>query len=438
MRLFLYGAFWIGIYFTVSVAPLFVLLIGDTPPGRGFWREFSVGLGFLGMSMLGWQFFLTGRFKSITSPYGIDVVYHFHRLVSLIAFLFILLHPVIIFISTPVTLVFLNPLSSPWWINVGFLSLLAFAVIIVTSLYRLNLGMKYEHWSIIHSYTSVIAVALSTIHIVGVSYYVHEPLKRWLWIFMVAAWILGLAYIRILKPLLMLRRPYTVREVVKERGDSWTLEFTPEGHDGMNFRPGQFAWLILEKSPFAVREHPFSFSSSAMHPERPAITIKELGDFTSQIGGILPGTRAYIDGPYGTFSIDRQRSQGYVCIAGGVGITPIMSMLRTMNDRSDRRPVTLFYGAKTWEDATFREEIENMKASLNLQVVYVIEDAPEGWEGEKGYITAEVLSRNLSEHRYDYEYYVCGPQPMQTAVKKALDKLGLPMERVNSESFNFV
>jgi len=125
MRSILYGAFWIGVYFAVSAAPLFVLLIGETPPGRGFWREFSVGLGFVGLSMIGWQFFLTGRFRRITSPYGIDVVYHFHRLISLIAFVFILLHPAIIVISNPASLVFLNPFASPWWMRVGVGGLLA-------------------------------------------------------------------------------------------------------------------------------------------------------------------------------------------------------------------------------------------------------------------------------------------------------------------------
>ncbi len=313
-----------------------------------------------------------------------------------------------------------------------------FGIVVVTSLYRLKFGLIYEHWRIIHGYISVIAVALSMVHIVGVSYYVQAPLKRWLWISMVIAWILALAYIRILKPLLMLRRPYTVERVIKERGNSWTLALKPEGHKGMNFRPGQFAWLTIGKSPFAIREHPFSFSSSAMNPGRLEMTIKELGDFTSRIGEIEPGIRAYIDGPYGTFTIDRHRYIGYVFIAGGVGITPIMSILRTKRDRVDMRPIILFYGSKTWEDATFRKEIEDMEKGLNLKVVYILEEAPDGWDGEKGFITAEVMARHLPERRLDYEYFVCGPQPMQIAVKRALDKLGIPLERVQSESFNFV
>ncbi|OGP89888.1 MAG: hypothetical protein A2157_07375 [Deltaproteobacteria bacterium RBG_16_47_11] len=67
MRPLFYGTFWVGIYLSIILAPLLVLLIGPIPPGRGFWREFSVSLGFVGLSMMGLQFFLTGRFKHITA-----------------------------------------------------------------------------------------------------------------------------------------------------------------------------------------------------------------------------------------------------------------------------------------------------------------------------------------------------------------------------------
>jgi predicted ferric reductase len=438
MRSVLYGAFWIGLYLAISAAPFFILLLGETPPGRGFWREFSVGLGFMGLSMIGWQFFLTGRFKGITTPYGIDVVYHFHRLVSLIAFSFILFHPAIIIFSTPETIIFLNPLATPWWTASGMGGLFLFAVIIATSLFRMKFGLKYEHWRAIHGYLSVFAVSLSMFHIIGVNYYIQEPLKRWLWIFMATAWLLALIHVRAVKPLLMLFRPYTVEKVVRERGNSWTLSLKAVGHRGIDFKPGQFAWVTIGRSSFSIREHPFSFSSSSTNSGCIEMTIKELGDFTNRIGGILPGTRAYIDGPYGTFTIDMHRSPGYVLIAGGVGITPIMSIMKTMRDRVDRRPLILFYAVKALDSATFFEEIENLKRSLNLRVVYIPEEVPEEWDGERGLITFEVMARYLPENRFDYGYFVCGPQPMQIEVRAALDKLGLPLEKVQSESFNFV
>jgi predicted ferric reductase len=438
MRRFLLSAFWIAIYFTVVTVPIFAMLIGPTPPGRGFLREFSVGLGFAGLSMMGLQFFMTGRFRNITAPYGIDVVYHFHRNISLIAFSFILTHAVILLISSSEIFILLHPKLSPWWLAAGAAGFLAFAVVIGTSLYRVRLGIRYEKWRGIHGYISVVAVALSMAHVAGVGYYADGYVKRGLWIVLAASWILALIYVRLVKPAVMLRHPYTIEKLTRERGNSWTLLLRPEGHAGMNFKAGQFAWLTVGKSPFAIREHPFSFSSSAMRSDSLQMTIKELGDFTSTIGGIAPGTRAYLDGPYGTFTIDRHAAPGFVFIAAGVGITPVMSILRTIADTHDARPVLLIYGSRSWEDVTFREEIDELKKRLNMKVVHVLERAHEGWSGEDGWINAELMARHLPVDRMQFEYFICGPEPMQKAVRTSLERLGLPLENVQSESFNFV
>lgn len=438
MRSLLYGTLWIVIYLLMTVAPLFVLMIGPIPPGRGFWREFSVALGFVGLSMMGLQFFLTGRFRHLTSPYGIDVVYHFHRQISTVGFFIILLHPLILIISSPVTLMFLNPIFAPWWVTAGTGGFVALAVLILTSIKRQAWNIRYETWRLTHAFLSVIVVAFSLAHIEGVGYYVRGPLNRWFWIGLVTAWILSLVYVRLLKPIWMSHRPYIIETVIKERGKTWTLVLRPDGHSGMSFKPGQFAWMKIGKSPFALREHPFSFSSSAMVHGRIDISIKELGDFTSKISEVTPGTRAYLDGPYGTFTTDQNTAPGYVFIAGGVGITPIMSILRTFVDRHEKRPLILFYSSKTLEEMTFREDLDNLQQKLNLKIVYLLSSPPENWEGERGRINAESMARYLPENRMALEYFICGPESMQIAVKKALDELGMPMEKVQSESFNFI
>src|SRR5262249_14130497 len=144
MKHVVYGVFWIGIYLLITTAPIFVLLIGPGHPGRGFWREVSVALGFAGLAMIGIQLFLMGRFRAMTRPYGIDVVYHFHRGISLIAFVFIFLHPVILILSYPGTVMLLNPATAPWAMSAGLYSMLAFLVVIGTSIYRLALKLSYE------------------------------------------------------------------------------------------------------------------------------------------------------------------------------------------------------------------------------------------------------------------------------------------------------
>lgn len=438
MRHLLHCIFWITVYLALSMSPLFALLAGVELPGRGFWREMSVGLGFAGLSMMGLQFFLTGRFPWITSPYGIDVVYSFHRIISLVAFSFIILHPAILCLSYPDTLLLLNPVAAPWWMTGGSVALLAFALLVVSSLYRQSLGLRYEQWRIIHGYVAVAAVLCALWHMIGVNYYLQENLNRYLWVAMATAWVLALVYVRLFKPLMLKRNPYRVEQVIMERGNCWTLALLPEKAGGINFRPGQFAWLTIGKSPFSITEHPFSFSSSAMHPEQLRFTIKELGDFTDTIGTVTPGTRVYVDGPYGTFSPDMHVAPGYVFVVGGVGVAPVISILRTFADRHDPRPLILFYGSLKWEDAIFREELDMLQGRLNLQVIHVVTNPPEGWKGERGCIDAGLIGRYLPEQRMDYQYFVCGSIPMQKGVSEALEKLGIPLEKVQSESFNYV
>ena len=144
-------------------------------------------------------------------------------------------------------------------------------------------------------------------------------------------------------------------------------------------------------SPFKITAHPFSFSSSAAvadgHVE---MSIRKLGDFTSADSQVPVGRRVYLDGPYGAFTIGNPADM-HVLIAGGVGITPMMSMIRTLADQGDKRPVILLYGSKDWDSITFREELEELEARLDLTVVHVLENPPAGWTGERGFINAEVF-----------------------------------------------
>jgi predicted ferric reductase len=438
MRRLFYGFFWIVLYLSLALLPLFSLIFAPVRPGRGFWTEFSVALGFAGLAMMGLQFLLTARYRKLTSPYGIDVVYHFHRQISLIGFVFILLHPIILFITRPETIALLDIFNAPWRARFGVTSIIALALLIITSVWRLPLRIKYEPWRISHGIFATAAITLAMAHVMGVNYYLALPYQRVIWLTLGAIWIGSLLFIRVVKPVMMLRRPYVVEEVRPERGSTWSLVLKPDGHRGMTFKPGQFAWLTVLNSPFAIQEHPFSLSSSAMRPDRLEMGIKELGDFTSSVKNLTPGTRAYLDGPYGVFTIDDHFAPGYVFFAGGVGITPIISILRTLRDRHDPRPLLLFYASKTYEEMTFMEEIEALKEELNLQVVYVPEKPHEGWEGESGFINAGMLAKYLPEDRYELEYFICGPDAMLNAVEAALEMLGISLEQTQAERFNLV
>ena len=429
---------WAALYTFFILGPLFALLAGSHPPARDFWTEFSAAIGYAGLAMMGLQFGLTARFRYVTEPWGEDVIYHFHRQMSLIAVGLVLAHPIILFVIQPERLALLNSFTAPWRARFAALSTYSLIALVVTALWRVKLNIRYETWHTSHIVLAILAVGAGVAHMVGWSFYLADPWKRSLWIFIVIFWIALLFYIRIIKPLFMLRRPYRIAQVRQERGDSWTLVLRPDGHRGLRFRPGQFAWLTLGRNPFKITGHPFSFSSSAaVEDGHVEMTIRNLGDFTSEISHVPVGQRVYLDGPYGAFTIDRNPADMHVLIAGGVGITPMMSMIRTLADRGDKRPVILLYGNKDWDTITFREELDALKQRLNLEVVHVLEKPKDGWKGERGYINAAVLARHLPPPFTNHEYFICGPDVMMDAIERALSKLDVPLSKYHSERYSF-
>lgn len=436
---FLAAAFWVLLYQTLVLAPVLLLLLGALPPGNGFWVDFSLAMGYAAMAMMGIQFFLTARFRRASAPFGIDIIYYFHRIMAIVGFALIVGHAAILPLAKPGLASRLFSWHMPAHAIAAFAAFGLFAVLIAASVWRKQLRIRYEPWRRWHGLLSIAALLLALVHVQMAGYYFHVPWKRALWTIIILSWILLLIYVRVLKPFLLLRKPYRVVSVRPEGGESWTLRLRPEGHAGFRFLPGQFAWLTLQHSPFSVNEHPFSIASSAEQPGEIAFTIKELGDFTRDIGKTPAGARAYVDGPFGAFTPDYfPEAPGFVLIAGGVGIAPVMSMLRTLADRGERRPVRLLYGSWTLGRVLFREELETLKQRLSLEVVHVLQEPPPDWEGEHGFLTQEVLRRHLPPDAREHVYFICGPKPMLRLVEHGLFRLGVPLRNIQSELFDLV
>lgn len=437
MRRTLAGFFWVLLYIAVVLSPLWVVLRSPAPSGRDFWVELSVAFGFVAFMQFGLQFVIVARFRDVTVPYGIDLILQYHKQIAFAAGLLIVVHPVILLVRTPRLVVLLNPFGGTPASRWGMVSLLAFVALMLTSMFRQRFRLSYEWWRGLHSLFSLIALFAALVHILLVGVYTNSSLKAGFLLLFALAMTCVLVYLRFGRPLLMLRRPYRVVEVARERGRSWTVAVEPVGHEGIRFAPGEFAWLTL-RTPFSVDEHPFSFSSSAEMPERLEFGIKELGDFTNRIGELVPGTKVYLEGPHGSFSVDRQPAAGYVLIAGGIGISPMISMIRTLADRGDRRPVMLIYGTRTIENAAFNDQLEELKGRMALEVVHVLEEPPVEWRGEKGWITVDVLRRVLPKERIVRAFFICGPGPMMDAVERALLECGVPPRSIHMERFDLV
>jgi predicted ferric reductase len=428
---------WILLYGALIVAPLGLLLLGERPRGGGFWWDFALALGYSSLAMMGIQFWLTARFKRATAPFGIDIVYYFHRYLAAIAFVVLLGHVAILLLRHPAAVGPFDPRSAPGYMTVGWLALLCFVVLIVSSLWRKPLGIGYDGWRRMHTAFAVLGVVLAVLHVLGSGSYLEAPWKRAAWTLLALSW-LGLAvWVRLLRPALVARHPWRVVDVKQEPGRNWTLVLAPQQGRVFDYHPGQFAWLSLRASPFALAEHPFSIASSPTRPGQLEFMIKELGDFTSTIGTLQPDELAFVDGPYGSFGVDfHPEASGYVFVAGGAGIAPVMSMLRALADRGDPRPLTLFYGNRRLDRAVFVDELDELATRLDLRVVHVLSEPLPDWTGETGFVDSQVMARHVPEPRASLHFFVCGPTPMIRLVEAGLDHLRVPLRQLHSEIFD--
>jgi predicted ferric reductase len=168
------------------------------------------------------------------------------------------------------------------------------------------------------------------------------------------------------------------------------------------------------------------------------MTIKSVGDFTATIGKTQPGDQAFLEGPFGHFSYTlRPQDKDIVFLAGGIGITPLMSMLRHMRDTQADISVLLFWGNKTEADIIFREELEALTAGEKprLRVVHVLNQAGADWPGEKGYLSADLLKKYIPQGLDDKTYYICGPPAMTDLALRLLRQLGVPAGKIDYEQF---
>jgi predicted ferric reductase len=432
------GLLLVGLYVVLALVPLMVGLAPPTPSGRAFWLELSVALGFVGLGQLALQFALIARFRRISEPFGIDLVMQYHRQIGILAALLVLAHPLVLIAWRPAYAAILNPVGGDWAAGAGVLATAAMVGLVVVSLWRRPLGLGYEAWRVSHALLGIAALALAQLHVSLTGLYVDAPWKHAFLVAWSTTFVGLIVYLRLFKPFSLARRPWRVAEVRPDVADTWSLAIEPDGHDGLDFAPGQFAWLKIGRSPWGVEEHPFSFSSSAERPDRIEFGIKELGDFTAGIGSVPAGTRVLLDGPHGSFSCDFHSAQSLLFIAGGIGISPILSMLRTLADRKDPRPMRLVYACSRWDRTAFRTELERLEGRLDLRTVYVLEEGHDGWSGPTGYITSDVLAPLVAEDPLSRQVFLCGPDAMMMVVERILADCGVPRSKISMERFYLV
>ncbi len=424
-----WGVCLVVVYMVLALLPVALALLVRPSPKGGLLEEIAKGAAMVGFALLALQVGLSARIKAVDRPFGLDVVMQFHRGMAILAGILLVLHPVLLAVGGHGWGLF--RLRVPWQINLGRIALLLLLLTVAGALLRGKVGFPYQVWRFLHK-GAIAVVVVGFVHglVIGPDLR-HWLLRAYWWALVVGAVALFL-YRNMLAPFWG-RRRFTVSAVRPETHDTFTLAMEPEDGRPLCHRPGQFMFLRLCRPGRPSEEHPFTISSSPTTEPPLTATIKMSGDFTNTIGDTKPGDRARIEGPYGRFSCSYQTPSSFVFIAGGVGITPLMSMLRYLRDTGDDRRIVLIYGNRTEGDIIFRNELAALPD--NVRVTHVLSDAEHDWEGRRGFVTADVMRECCGDLLGEADAYVCGPPVMMTKVVKALRSLGVEDRRIHYERF---
>lgn len=233
---------------------------------------------------------------------------------------------------------------------------------------------------------------------------------------------------------------WRVVKTIPENEDvtSLVIETDQESCD-LHGRPGQFASIrVLQESGWS-EPHPFTISCQPCGKQM-QFTIKHVDAFTSHIRDLKPGTEIQCTGPLGVFCKDIGTKEHIVMIAGGVGITPFLSVLRTFRNEKAGNEILLFWANKTLSDAFACKELAEMAQELNLTVVHALsrEDPPNSRPEDKVFYESGRISREMLE-RYvkspTASFYLCGPAAMQEALVETLRSCGVSPDAIEKEIF---
>ena len=411
---------WGAIYAVLAVAPVpFLLAVGgeDVTP---------IAIGFVAITVMALQFVIASRGPAFTAAFGIDRMIRIHRVAGALVLALVVAHVVAVLAAEDDYGFWLNPAEAPLAGRLGMAAVALLALLAVTMAWRRVLRLRYETWRGLHVAFGLGAIALAFGHVLAVSRFTATGAIRWIALGFVVVALLATFYLRVARPFLAARRPFRLARSTREPDGSITLALEAVGHPGAPFRPGQFAWLKHAGAPFALTEHPFSYASSALDPARPSFTVKPAGDFTAALADLPADARLLIDGPHGTPALVDERDT--VLIAGGSGITPSMSVLRTAAAEDDPRSLVLLYFLRDATKPAFRDELAELARRDRVRIELV-------GSRERGRVSAELLDELLPPDRRRWSYFVCGPPAQADAAEAALRRLGIPRTVIRVERF---
>lgn len=234
---------------------------------------------------------------------------------------------------------------------------------------------------------------------------------------------------------------HQVRLVDKKDVAEGTLAFTLQKPAGFDFKPGQSADLtLLNPSETDAEGNVRTFSIVSAPSEEGLTFATRLRDtaFKRVLRNMAAGDEIKIDGPMGSFNLHKNATKPAVLLAGGIGITPFMSMVRDAATQKGPHRIYLFYSNRRPEDTAFLQELvslQQQRPSLRLIATMVeMDKSKQSWNGERGIIDAAMLQRYLPSLAGPI-YYIAGPPGMVAAMREMLTKAGVDEDDIRAEDF---
>ena len=405
---------------------------------RGIWTEIGTALGVIGFSALLTVFLLSGRVRWLSQSLNIDLMMRWHRWLGFLVLGAAFLHP-FFFSGSPsggerpgeptraltITTDF-APLAS------GIAAFVLIPALVMLAIWHSELGYRYEIWRRLHALGGCLFILLLLHHTITAGRYGSQTTLSILWISGSVLAILSVFDSHVIRNIFKARKPWSVTSIQQVATKQWLIGVSPKDGKPLAYQAGQFAWLTIGQSAYSMNEHPFSISSAPSSGPDLSFLIKELGDFTSTMDQMTLGTKAYVNGPCGHLTVDGRTEPGIVMIAGGVGIAPILGIIRELKLTHDPRSVLLIYGNRRSNQIVNKDELDA------IDPIYVVSEPDENWHEQVGVINTNLLDNTLlPEQLKSWLFVLCGPPLMLESVESYLKTQHVPKSRVLSERFNF-
>lgn len=234
---------------------------------------------------------------------------------------------------------------------------------------------------------------------------------------------------------------YSVKLKKRELVADNTMAFYLEKPEGFGFRAGQHIVVSLIDPPATDEKgnnRVFSVASAPWEEDLMVATRMRETAFKENIKALPLGSAVRIDGPFGFFTLHKDSSRPAVFLVGGIGVTPFRSMVLDSVKQQLPYTIYLFYSNRRPEDAAFLRELTTLSAeSPNYNFIGTMSDmekSAEGWDGERGYIDMNMISKYVPDITQPV-YYTAGPSPMVKAMREMLAKAGVGKDDLRTEEF---